>query len=372
MSGPPVGTPNVLLQSGSVGIHNFPTLDRRTSTGPDSMLSAAGERPLQHNASSNSLSSLQIQQDSGPQNFLPPPDSNKGSFGGPTYPASSPIAGQEDGQPSKSLQILQRLPSMAEFYGVAHRASIDVMTDGRQKVRKTGIVCTIGPKTNTPEALAGLRKNGMNIMRMNFSHGSHEYHGSVITNLQKSFNVLQGPPVAVALDTKGPEIRTGNMEKGSEEIELQAGQSIIISVDEQYKSSCNKDRLYVDYVNLPKVVSAGSLIYIDDGLISVKVVSVADDKTVIGQVVNTGLISSHKGVNLPGTVVDLPSVSEQDKKDLLFGVEQGVDMIFASFIRKPEDVQAIRNVLGPKGARIFIISKVRAIDSSNCVALMSA
>jgi hypothetical protein len=340
----PASTPNALLSKGNelgVGVRNFPQIDRRVSTGPESLIRPVG--------SSNNLAALQ---DNGPQAFLPTPE-HKGSFGGPSYPVGSPIAGAQDG-PSKSLQILQRLPGLAEFHGVAHRASIDVMQDtAAGKIRKTGIVCTIGPKTNTPEALAGLRRNGMNIMRMNFSHGSHEYHGSVITNLHKSFNVYKdGPPVAIALDTKGPEIRTGNMAKGSEEVELQAGQAVTITVDIAFKNECTKDRIYVDYTNLPKVVSAGSLIYIDDGLISVKVTSTPDDKTVIGEVVNTGMISSHKGVNLPGTVVDLPSVSEQDKKDLIFGVEQGVDMIFASFIRKPEDVHAIREILGEKGHRI--------------------
>jgi pyruvate kinase len=244
---------------------------------------------------------------------------------------------------------------------VAHRGSIDVMSGAGRSVRKTGIVCTIGPKTNTPEALANLRANGMNIMRMNFSHGSHEYHASVIANLRKSFEVRpDGPLCAIALDTKGPEIRTGNMSKsGPDEVELVAGQSITITVDDAFKNECTKERLYVDYKNLPKAMSVGSLIYIDDGLISIRVTSIGEDGvSVQGEVVNTGNISSHKGVNLPGTIVDLPSVSEQDKRDLVFGVEQGVDMIFASFIRKPEDVQAIREVLGPRGSRIFIISKI--------------
>lgn len=198
----------------------------------------------------------------------------------------------------------------------------------------------------------------MNIMRMNFSHGSHAYHGSVIANLKKSFELFKGPPVAIALDTKGPEIRTGNMAPGSEEVELTAGQQITITTDEQFRAAGTKERIFVDYAALPTTVSAGSLIFIDDGLISIKVLSIADAKTVIGEVVNTGMISSHKGVNLPGSLVQLPSVSEQDKRDLLFGVEQGVDIIFASFIRKPEDVQAVRDVLGEAGKRIFVISKI--------------
>jgi len=275
-------------------------------------------------------------------------------------PATHSMTGASGSYQSRNLQILQRLPSMAEFYGVAHRGSVDVMSESGRSVRKTGIICTIGPKTNNPEALAGLRRNGMNIMRMNFSHGTHEYHASVISNLRRSFDVWPGPPVAIALDTKGPEIRTGNMSKsGPSEVELTAGQKIVVTTDDKYKDECTKDRIYVDYKNLGRVVSAGSLIYIDDGLISVRVDGIIESGTAVaGEVLNNGVISSHKGVNLPGTVVDLPSVSEQDKRDLAFGVEQGVDIIFASFIRKPEDVQAIRDVLGPKGSRIFIISKI--------------
>ena len=290
--------------------------------------------------------------DNGPQEFLPVAGTTATRIRGVD-------AAQSLGGESKALQILRGLPSKSEFFGVAHRASIDVMTD-KSRLRKTGIICTIGPKTNTPQGLADLRRNGMNIMRMNFSHGTHAYHGSVIENLKKSYSIYKdGSTCAIALDTKGPEIRTGNMSKsGAEEVELTAGQTVTITVDPAFTNECTRDYIYVDYVNLPKVVSAGSLIYIDDGLISIRVTNIPDAQTVVGEVLNTGLISSHKGVNLPGTIVDLPAVSEQDKKDLRFGVEQGVDMIFASFIRKPEDVQTIREVLGPAGARIFIISKI--------------
>lgn len=155
---------------------------------------------MQKSSSSNELTQLSL--DRGPQDFLP---LMQGRQHTPMSinPAASPMSvpGQRN---SKDLIILQSLPSKAEFYGVAHRASIDVMGQSRRQVRKTGIICTIGPKTNTPEALAGLRASGMNIMRMNFSHGSHEYHAGVIANLRKSFDVLKdGPPCAIALDTKG-------------------------------------------------------------------------------------------------------------------------------------------------------------------------
>lgn len=361
MSHTPVASPNPLMtpHNKTQVAHQFPVVaaaaSSSSSSGPDAGPESLSAAPApSHRGRSDGL---MAQIDIGPQDFLPI-DGTTASRGFPSGSAVSPISNEP--QESKALQILHGLSSKAEFYGVAHRGSINVMTE-QTRLRKTGIICTIGPKTNSPEGLAGLRKNGMNIMRMNFSHGTHEYHGSVIANLKKSYDVYkEGAVCAIALDTKGPEIRTGNMSKsGPEEVELQAGQTLTITVDDSFKNECTKERIYVDYINLPKVVAVGSLIYIDDGLLSVKVTSIPEDgKTVIGEVLNSGPISSHKGVNLPGTIVDLPAVSEQDKKDLLFGVEQGVDMIFASFIRKPEDVQVIRDVLGPKGARIFIISKI--------------
>jgi len=345
----PAATPNPLMTSAEdTAHHRFPSASAAAQVGLSNAVADLGPEPTMHKSTSgNELNQLE---DRGPQEFMNPS----------RVPVGSPVAGASVGGESRALQILNSLHGKAEFYGVAHRGSIDVMAGGGRAVRKTGIICTIGPKTNNPESLAALRAAGMNIMRMNFSHGSHEYHAGVIANLRKSFEVRkEGPLCAIALDTKGPEIRTGNMSKsGPDEVELQAGQSIIVTTDEAYKNECSAERIFVDYKNLPSVMAVGSLIYIDDGLISIKVTGIPDGQTVQGEVLNTGNISSHKGVNLPGTIVDLPSVSEQDKRDLRFGVEQGVDMIFASFIRKPEDVQAIRDVLGPKGQRIFIISKI--------------
>ena len=237
-------------------------------------------------------------------------------------------------------------------------------SSSRPIVRKTGIICTIGPNTNTPSALAELRRAGMNIMRMNFSHGSHEYHKSAIDNLRRSFDLLPGPPVAVALDTKGPEIRTGSMRAG--EVELRAGHRVTVTVDVSKKDECDASLIYMDYANLPRVVSVGSLVYVDDGLISLRVESIdANMLNVQCTVVNTGLLNSKKGVNLPGMKVDLPSISEQDAKDLAFGVEQKVDIVFASFIRKREDIVNIRALLGDKGRRILIIAKIENQEGVN-------
>merc|ERR550532_3543385 len=232
------------------------------------------------------------------------------------------------------------------------------------KMRLSGIVCTIGPVSRSPEVLLELIENGMNIARMNFSHGSHEYHGETINNVRianKMYKEKHGvdPSVAIALDTKGPEIRTGLLEgdDGRKEITLKRGESIKITTDDEYKEKCTSEVLWVDYKNISKVISPGKRLFIDDGLISVVCKDIADDHF-IGVIENDGNLGSRKGCNLPGTDTDLPAVSEKDKSDLLFGVEQGVDMVFASFIRNADGIRQIKDILGDKGKKILIISKI--------------
>ncbi|KAJ1974760.1 Pyruvate kinase [Dimargaris xerosporica] len=224
------------------------------------------------------------------------------------------------------------------------------------ETRKSSIICTIGPKTNDVEVMNKLRTAGMNIVRMNFSHGSYEYHGSVIANARKAQELQPGRPVAIALDTKGPEIRTGLM-KGGEDVPFQTGHEMIFSMDEAYAESGTADVIYVDYKNLPKVIKPSKIIYVDDGIMSFEVLEVLDNSVKV-RALNNGKLSSRKGVNLPQTNVDLPALSEKDKNDLRFGVEQGVDMIFASFIRSGQDVRDIRAVLGEQGRHIKVISKI--------------
>merc|ERR1712137_538998 len=157
-------------------------------------------------------------------------------------------------------------------------------------------------------------------------------------------------------DTKGPEIRTGLL-AGDDDILLEVDQVLTITVNPDREKNGDKDTIYVDYKNITKVLKPGNLIYVDDGLISLEVLEVGD-ASLAARVVNSGLLGSKKGVNLPNVNVDLPAVSEKDRSDLRFGVEQNVDMIFASFIRKAEDVRAVRDVLGEKGQHIKIISKI--------------
>ncbi|QKX53769.1 uncharacterized protein TRUGW13939_00849 [Talaromyces rugulosus] len=223
--------------------------------------------------------------------------------------------------------------------------------------RRTSIICTIGPKTNSVEKINMLRKAGLNVVRMNFSHGSYEYHQSVIDNARAAESSQAGRPVAIALDTKGPEIRTGNT-VGDQDIPIAAGHEFNVTTDDKYATASDNENMYLDYKNISKVISPGKLIYVDDGILSLEVLRVVDDKTVRVKCLNNGNISSRKGVNLPGTDVDLPALSEKDKNDLRFGVKNKVDMVFASFIRRGEDIKEIRKILGEEGREIQIIAKI--------------
>jgi pyruvate kinase len=219
----------------------------------------------------------------------------------------------------------------------------------------TGIICTIGPKTNSVEKLHELHVAGMNVVRLNFSHGSYEFHGSIIKNTREAAKLFSDSPLAIALDTKGPEIRTGILKE--DEITLEKGHELTITTDESRYGDGDKETIYADYKKLPSTIPVGGKIFIDDGLISFEVLS-KTETSVRARVLNTGKLGSRKGVNIPNVDIELPALSEKDKADLKWGVEQGVDMIFASFIRRREDVLAVREALGEAGKNIFIISKI--------------
>lgn len=159
------------------------------------------------------------------------------------------------------------------------------------------------------------------------------------------------------MEQKGPEIRTGQT-VGDADIPIAAGAEIIITTDDEYKQKCSEKIMYLDYKNICNVISVGKVIFVDDGVLSFQVLEILNDKSLKCRCLNNGKISSRKGVNLPGTDVDLPALSEKDKADLLFGVKNNVDMVFASFIRRGEDIKEIRKCLGEAGKEIRIIAKI--------------
>jgi pyruvate kinase len=219
---------------------------------------------------------------------------------------------------------------------------------------RTKVICTVGPKTAPIPRVGALVEAGMNVARLNFSHGSHEYHAKVIANLRQ-YLASNRRMCGIMLDTKGPEIRTGKL-VGGVDIELHAGAEIVLTTD--YTHVGTAEMIAQSYAGLPKSVSEGSEILIDDGLISLTVIRVTDS-TVVCRIKNEGTLGETKGVNLPGAKVRLPALTEKDKSDLAFGCAQQVDLVAASFIRKAADVVQIRDFLAANGGEtIKIISKI--------------
>lgn len=220
-------------------------------------------------------------------------------------------------------------------------------------MRKTKIVCTIGPTSEKEEVLMDLVKAGLNVARLNFSHGSHEEHEVRINTIKKVRQELNRP-IAIMLDTKGPEIRTRNFENG--EAYLYAGQEFTITTRDILG---NEKICSVTYEDLAKDLSIGDIVLIDDGLIELVVKKKINDTDLLCDVKNSGLIKNKKGINVPGVKIHLPALTDKDVDDIIFGIKQGVDFIAASFIRKASDVLTIRRILEENGAgHISIISKI--------------
>ncbi|BBM35852.1 pyruvate kinase PykF [Pseudoleptotrichia goodfellowii] len=222
------------------------------------------------------------------------------------------------------------------------------------KIKMTKVVCTIGPKTESVEMLTKLVESGMNVMRLNFSHGDFEEHGTRIKRIREVMEKT-GKNIGILLDTKGPEIRTGKLE-GGKDILLEAGNTIAITTD--YSHVGNKDKISVSYPGIVDDLKPGNTVLLDDGLVGLEVTEIKGNE-IICKVINTGELGETKGVNLPGVSVGLPALSEKDIADLKFGCEQGVDFVAASFIRKASDVAEVRKVLDENGgANIKIIPKI--------------
>jgi len=226
----------------------------------------------------------------------------------------------------------------------------------------TKVICTIGPKTKSKEMLHKLMDAGMTVARLNFSHGTHEYHGEVVDNVKA---VLQerGTPVgycSIMLDTKGPEIRTGKL-KDHKNVPLKVGQKVDVTTD--LSAVGDENLIVIDYQDLVNSVHINGVILIADGNISLSIQSIEKEKKLCHCVVNnTAVLGENKNVHLPGAKVTLPALSEKDKSDLLFGVQKGVDSIAASFIRSADDIKQIKEVLGEKGKDIKIISKIESTE----------
>uniref|UniRef100_A0A8C9TKJ1 Pyruvate kinase n=1 Tax=Scleropages formosus TaxID=113540 RepID=A0A8C9TKJ1_SCLFO len=263
--------------------------------------------------------------------------------------------------PDSFIQRQQLDASMADTF-LEHLCLLDIDQEPIT-ARNTSIICTIGPASQSVMKIQEMVKAGMDIARLNFSHGSHEYHGETIRNIREAVETLTSDPlyyrpIAIALDTKGPEIRTGLVRGG--EVQLKKGTRVQVVTAEADRDKTDGDVVWVDYPSLPQVVKKGGRIFIDDGLIALKVLEIGPD-WVQTEVENGGVLCSRKGVNLPGAdLINLPAVSPRDEADLLFGVDQGVDMVFASFIRCAEDVRAVRKALGQKGQDIKVVSKVES------------
>ncbi|WP_086312871.1 pyruvate kinase [Enterococcus sp. 7F3_DIV0205] len=221
-------------------------------------------------------------------------------------------------------------------------------------MKKTKIVCTIGPASETVDMLVNLMNAGMNVCRLNFSHGDFEEHGNRIKNIREAAKIT-GKRVAILLDTKGPEIRTNEMENGA--ITLRTGDAVRLSMTEVLGTN---EKFSITYPELINDVNVGSHILLDDGLIDLEVTDI--DRTaneIVTLVKNEGVLKNKKGVNVPGVSVNLPGITDKDAADIRFGIEQGVDFIAASFVRRATDVLEITKILEEQDAtHIQIIPKI--------------
>ena len=220
------------------------------------------------------------------------------------------------------------------------------------RMRKTKIVCTLGPASSDPEVIRRMMLAGMNVARFNFSHGSHQEHLErlqTIRRLRAELNL----PIATLLDTKGPEIRLKKFKEGA--VQLKAGEEFVLTTREV---EGDEQQVSVSYEGLPKDVKQGSRILLDDGLIQLQVLEVSGPD-IRCRIINSGRISDRKGVNLPGAHLSMPYLSEQDRQDILFGMENGFDFIAASFVRTAGDVLAIKEILSSRACHhVKIIAKI--------------
>lgn len=219
-------------------------------------------------------------------------------------------------------------------------------------MRKTKIICTIGPATSSYPMLEKLARAGMNIVRLNMSHGDHASAAKTIKSI-KTLNRKVTYPVAILLDTQGPEIRTGDL---TSELELKNGSIISISVRDV--TAVEESSFHIHYDELIETVNVGDRITVDNGIINLEVLEKHEDRIMKCRVIDGGILKSKRHVNLPGIRVNLPAITKKDKADILFAMEQGVDFIALSFVREAKDVLELKQLMGRKAGKIKIIAKI--------------
>ena len=228
-------------------------------------------------------------------------------------------------------------------------------------MKKTKIVCTIGPATESVETLKELLNRGMNVMRLNFSHGDYEEHGTRIKNFRQAMSET-GIRGGLLLDTKGPEIRTMLLKDGKD-VSIKAGQKFTFTTDQTVIG--DSERVAVTYENFAKDLKVGDIVLVDDGLLELDVTEIKGNE-VICIARNNGDLGQKKGINLPNVSVNLPALSEKDVEDLKFGCQNNIDFVAASFIRKADDVRQVRKVLQENGGeKVQIISKIESQEGLN-------
>ena len=225
-------------------------------------------------------------------------------------------------------------------------------------MRKTKIICTIGPASEQEDKLRELMLAGMNVARFNFSHGTHKEQLVKYNRVLKVRKEL-GLPVATLLDTKGPEIRLRDFEGGK--VELKPGQIFALTTEEVMGTA---QRAAITYKNLKNDIKEGTTILIDDGLIEM-VVEKIEGTEIYCRVINGGFVSNHKGVNVPGAVLSMPYISQVDREDIIFGIEHGFDFLAASFARTKEDILQVRQIIEERGSKMKIIAKIENMQGIN-------
>ena len=219
-------------------------------------------------------------------------------------------------------------------------------------MKKTKIVCTLGPSTSSQEVIEKLLVKGMNVARFNFSHGSHEGHRAQMGKVRAA-SEKTGIPVAIMLDTKGPEMRLGTFEKSP--VFLQKDEKFVLTTRDILG---NEQVVSVNHKGLAGEVKPGDSVLLSDGLVSLTVEDVVDGTEIVTRIENSGEMSNNKRVAVPGANLSLPFLSEKDREDLFFGIEEGVDFIAASFVQRAADVMAIKDLLKQKNASISVIAKI--------------